>query len=429
MSRSREASPHDPRGASAESQPVDDREEQRRWFRQLELENHGDLQLERDSPSPRREKRLNVPSSGGQFGFEDERIDRRSYPEDEEEEITEENYVPLNSKFDQNQGARRSERHLGPVPAPRPIGQPRQPAYPNQQNDQWRRARRDIDRDMDDLNNNHYALPAPMRHTPAATPRIKMKPEHYDGKEDFDSYLDRFETCALLSGWTRREQTLVLATLMNGAARTYFQTLPDTIKRNYHQLIANFQGRFGSTSKHTQYWVSKFNERMRKNEEPIATLADEILLLAQKAYPRGMTQDNLHQVALQQLYKSLDPEARWKCIEARTDSMGQAVEIIETYEAFAKGTNKKAVRLTMAEEKSDSNDATETIQGLLRRVDFLENKTDKKSFYQDKAGQRKSGQPDLSKRQCFLCMGYGHLFKSCPRYDEFQKFCSKKAEN
>ena len=444
----------------------DDREEQRRWFRQLEYENHGDNVLEVDSPTsgehpPRRRAQSLTrdppgrgPSNGAEAGDRDyapwsspdrDRVDQRQAPDRERsakpdhqrrppspprrsgsyqprppprfedaaadferldgdcvpayEDDEGGEYVPRNRGHDHDYWTRGRPRGRGDQWLDRgrcPPSPPRGPFRPDATNPRHRWGTMD--------RNNSCR---PNRSPSSQGSKIKMKPESYEGKEDFDSYLERFETCALLSSWSTRERSLVLSAMMKGAARTFFQTLPENVKNDYRLLIASLQGRFGSTSKHTQYWMTKFAERTRKSEEPVAAFADEILLLAQKAYPRDMTQENLNQVALQQLYKSLEPETKWKCIEKKCESIWEAVEVVETYEMFAKGGGRKAARQVTASPE-DCEEMTE----LLRRVQSFGKDPDHKGSDRDRF--KREGGP------CYLCKTSGHRFATCPSWDKLQ---------
>ena len=77
---------------------------------------------------------------------------------------------------------------------------------------------------------------------------------------------------------------------------------------------------------------SVFDARMRISGESVAAIADDLLLLARRAHP-NLDRKSVKQLALQQFYKSLEPQLKWRCIERDCRSLGEAVELVETYES------------------------------------------------------------------------------------------------
>ena len=401
----------------------DDREEQRRYFKRLEFENHGDNILEKSTSEERQEEH---PLK---------RNEENVFESQNDEEVDDGQYVPWSKVLDHDYWAARGMAAAAPSLPPReyPQSEPSREVrnnYPEQEREQLNRPRPQRKRNYeDDMNQQMFECNlndnASFGNSASFKPKINMKPEPYDGKEDFDTYIQRFETCAFLGRWSDREKSMVLATMLNGSARIFLQTLTEREKRRYDVLKFRLETRFGSTSKHGQYWVNKFNERMRHPNETIASFADEILLLANKAYPLDMSQRNLNQVALQQIYKSLEPETRWKCIERKCETVAEAVEIIETYEAFSKGMGKKTARQVSTSEEHDS------IEELFCRIRTLESKSDPPNESERKR-KFEPRNPDYYK-QCYGCGKIGHISKNCPtnpeRGNQYQRSASKKSEN
>ena len=403
---------------------TDDREEQRRYFKRLEFENHGDNVLEKSTSEECQEERPIQRKS-----------DRNMYEPENEEEVDEAEYVPWSKVLDHDYWASRGMAAAAPnfPPKPYPPTEPSQEArnsYDELDRERLDRPRPrprrnhddDMNRQMMEMNMNDNAS---FGNSIPYKPKINMKPEPYDGKEDFDSYIQRFETCAFLGRWNDREKSMVLATMLNGSARTFLQTLTERERKHYNVLKSRLETRFGSASKHGQYWVNQFNERMRHTNETISSFADEILLLANKAYPLDMSQRNLNQVALQQIYKSLEPDTRWKCIEKKCETVAEAVEIIETYEAFSKGMGKKNARQVSTSDERDS------IDELFCRIRTLESKSDPPNESERKR-KLEPRDPD-SFKQCYGCGKYGHIYKHCPtiteRRNQHPRSASKKSEN
>lgn len=197
----------------------------------------------------------------------------------------------------------------------------------------------------------------------------RIKPDPYDGSEDFDYFDEHFENIALLSGWSPAEKTLMLSTVLKGAARKFYNSLSNSTKYQYETLLQSLRQRFGCKGKHHQFYLAKLQARTRKPGESAAALADDLLLLAQQAYPYDMTDYNLNKTALCQFYNSLEPELRWSCIEKRFAFIEEAVEFVELFEAFNQTTPAaKKVRQI----QSSENWAPRAYDALLERICAIE---------------------------------------------------------
>lgn len=57
---------------------------------------------------------------------------------------------------------------------------------------------------------------------------VKMKPQDYDGNDDWEEYLTQFEIFAEINQWNDVTKALYLAGSLKGAARTIFNELKVT---------------------------------------------------------------------------------------------------------------------------------------------------------------------------------------------------------
>ena len=90
--------------------------------------------------------------------------------------------------------------------------------------------------------------------------------------------------------------------------------------------------RFGS-SRHAIKWLNQLELRQRNPDESITALGDDLRQLAKKAY-RSLHTDAQETLALNQLYKLIPVEMKCRCIDHDCQSVQQAVEVIERYEAI-----------------------------------------------------------------------------------------------
>ena len=258
----------------------------------------------------------------------------------------------------------------------------------------------------------HYQSPC------QSGPRIK--PESYSGNEDWEEYQSHFKDCAELSRWDHRTKVLFIAASLKGHARTYYMSLDTCDKRSYSALVYKMRQRFGG-SKHAIKWLNELEIRQRKPEESITTLGYDLRQLAKKAY-RHLDSNAQESLALNQLYKLISVEMKCRCIDHDCQSIHQAIEVIERYEAIlgeaGQERKKTSLRSIDIETEDQNNDPCVAI---LRKLDSRLEKLESLSVAQQITGRentenqrRKAGYGNMNKRCCFFCSSPDHLVKNCP---------------
>ena len=252
---------------------------------------------------------------------------------------------------------------------------------------------------------------------------ITVKPEPYDGSDDWEEYITQFEVCAELGKWRDIDMALTLASALRGPARTFYISLPQMERRNYGILVQRLGARFGS-AKQDSRWLSRLETRKRAQGESIAALAENLSQMAQRAYREfdARAQGAQEVLALNQLYKSVSPDVKYQCRDCRTIS--EAVEVIERFESIMIDSTgkRKSTRIVAAE---GTEQELGTIESLSRRMEKLE--TDRKMT--PHANDRRYGTQDYQYGQgnnftgknrrrcrCYICKSKYHFFSKCPTY-------------
>lgn len=262
---------------------------------------------------------------------------------------------------------------------------------------------------------------------------VSIRPEPYDGGEDWEEYISHFEVCAELGRWRDADKVLALAAALRGPARTFYISLEQTEKRDYGILTQRLGLRFGSTRQQNR-WLSRLEMRKRNPGEAIAALADDLRQMAQRAYI-DLDARAQEVLALNQLYKSVTPEVKYQCTNQGCRTVAGAVEVIERYEAIiGDGSEKKkgSVRMTtdthLGEASNFSQEPSEnqfhdSINGLTRRISQLEGtKQNYSNSWQNNNNRRPQwGNTNNRQAKCFICESTSHLCRYCPFYLRYKQ--------
>ena len=109
-------------------------------------------------------------------------------------------------------------------------------------------------------------------------------PELYSGEGPFDEWIDHFESVAKLNNWKDDDMAQWLAVRLVGRAHAAYKRLPEETKANYKNARAALLRRFEPDSKRNLY-AAEFRARTKLPAEDWATFADNLKILADKAFP------------------------------------------------------------------------------------------------------------------------------------------------
>ena len=129
--------------------------------------------------------------------------------------------------------------------------------------------------------------------------RPLITPDAFTGEASvsFDEWIGHFESVAKVNGWDDATRLLWLEVRMTGKAQNAWRRLTQEAKAQYATAKSALCKRFEPDSRRELYAV-EFQTRRRQQGESWAELADNLRLLADKAFP------NLEEPAKEQL--SLD---------------------------------------------------------------------------------------------------------------------------
>ena len=195
-------------------------------------------------------------------------------------------------------------------------------------------------------------------------------------------------------------------------------TLMPAERLSYHTLVVKLGLRF-SNARQQPMWISRLEARVRRHNESIAELGDDLRCMSQRAYS-SLNNEAKEMLALNQLYKSVSPELKYKCISKNCTSVTQAVSIIELYEAIlGEDSSQNLVRKTTAEPDRNSQSKESlsfsrddnNLQGILRQLQNCIEMLNRQGNTQAWGDQRSRNRN--SQRICYICFSPHHLQRDC----------------
>ena len=114
--------------------------------------------------------------------------------------------------------------------------------------------------------------------------RPVQKPPSFDGKSQWESYIAQFEIVAGMNQWNEEQKGNYLATSLKGPALSLLGNLSPSTRQDYKVLVAALESRFGSAHQQELH-RSKFKSRVRRREESLQELAEDLERLVRLAYP------------------------------------------------------------------------------------------------------------------------------------------------
>ncbi|KAJ8027437.1 hypothetical protein HOLleu_32581 [Holothuria leucospilota] len=110
-----------------------------------------------------------------------------------------------------------------------------------------------------------------------------IRPGIYDGSSSWEDYQVQFEVVAKLHGWNMDVMAMCLAASLKGDARAVLADLDAESRRSYPLVVEALSRRF-SPSHQTEIFRIQLKNRMRRKEESLPQLAQEVRRLARRAY-------------------------------------------------------------------------------------------------------------------------------------------------
>ena len=195
-------------------------------------------------------------------------------------------------------------------------------------------------------------------------PRAKMPT--FEGKEEWDSFINPFERMARRNDWGPQQKLDRLHESLRGAAASFVYTQPEEVQEDYPQLCRELQHRFGrqdppSTAR------QKLGE-LRQGKEAVEEYAERVRRLVSRAYPEVplATQEELAAEAFLRGYKS--PRVAYQAMNREPATLSAALTLVDTYEHNYKATVGRDLETPTRSRTRQVTWASEVEVGEIRRV-------------------------------------------------------------
>lgn len=113
-----------------------------------------------------------------------------------------------------------------------------------------------------------------------------QRPPQYDDQSPWDAYKTQFEMLATVNRWTNQEKAAYLAVSLKGVAVNVLNSISPDKLYDYDALIIALEARFGNAHQ-AEVHRMKLKSRVRRREESLTELAEDVERLVRLAYPRA----------------------------------------------------------------------------------------------------------------------------------------------
>ena len=241
---------------------------------------------------------------------------------------------------------------------------------------------------------------------------LKMKPQNFDGKSDFDEFLCQFDITCEINAWKYKEKSLYLANCLSGEARSLLNELDPDGRRDYDTLIGKLRNRFGSVNR-SEIYRTQLKSRTRNKGETIQELSQAIKKLVRQAYP-NVNKDVIETLSLDNFIDAItDSDIRMRVRELSPKSLEEAEQIcvrLEAYKIADKQRSRLEGRLDTENEqgKVESRESTSQFEMLSEAISTLTDevknftkintRNTNKGSYKNQGSQRNNQNYDQNRR-------------------------------
>ena len=252
--------------------------------------------------------------------------------------------------------------------------------------------------------------------------RSYQRPPPYDGRSPWDAYRTQFQMLSTVNGWSTEEKAAYLAVSLKWAAVNVLNGIPADQLYDYDTLLAALEARFGNGHQ-AELNRMKLKNRVRKREEGLTELAEDVEKLIRLAYPDA-DPAMMEVLGIDHFIDALhEEELRLKVRQSRPKTMRGAVQTALELESFhlASRQRPRPVRGAKMDCNPESEETTTTADFQKLVLDCLREGLQQAlaQCTTPREEQREKRQPQKYQQRkkliCWGCEQPGHVRRNCPK--------------
>ncbi len=304
-----------------------------------------------------------------------------------------------------------------------------------------------VSEDIANRNNNNADLqvvekPVSRPTEPSVPSSVQIIPDPFDGTTSWADYYVRFELTAEQNGWNEATKARWLGSKLRGEAERVLSDLDIASARKYSCVVEALETRFGTSGKSDLY-EALLQQRKRKPNEPLPTLAQDIRRLVKLAKP-GISNTLIEKESISYFMAALNDANMaygiklYKNPQTLNDCVIDVIraQTLDPSRHNQEATKCRKIQFAEAAKEMETKAPTQTEimqqyvdQAVERSHQLLENHMKQLSCQVERLSRRdrshslpargfgskdeRGRSNDRSNRNCFTCGKPGHIAKYC----------------
>ena len=261
--------------------------------------------------------------------------------------------------------------------------------------------------------------------------RPLVLPEVYSGETSWEEWAFHFENVAAVNEWSAAQKLQWLRVRLTGRAQRAFQHLSASTRDSYEEATKALRERFEPKSRQSRY-EAEFQIRRKKKSEGWADFAEDLKLLADKAFPE-LQEEGRTQLAINSYLQQLDhPQVAFGVKQKRPKTMDEAVSATLEMESYLTQPRQIGVVAPVATEDAEASAVVATtnvtgrlttlVEKLAERVEKLElkqgaaSKPNRRTYGwrgRSRGGASRTCTGGPTGPVCWNCGLAGHIARNC----------------